>query len=91
MISYLVLTCCNHLAQNSFLKNQNTYGSPNFVLRDGKTSTLQLAKKFEALIDSHLEHFSESLQVNPIPVANVKKNIEEKIQPIFGSKVLKYY
>ena len=67
-------------------KSEQIYGSPNFVLRDGKTSTLQLAKKFEALIDSHLEHFSESLQVNPIPVANVKKNIEERIQPIFGSK-----
>ena len=36
--------------------------------------------------DSHLEHFSESLQVKSIPVANVKKNIEERIQPIFGSK-----
>ena len=67
-------------------KSEQIYGSPNFVLRDGKTSTLQLAKKFEALIDSHLEHFSESLQVNQIPVANVKKNIEERIQPIFGSK-----
>ena len=67
-------------------KSEQIYGSPNFVLKDGKTSTLQLAKKFEALIDSHLEHFSESLQVNPLPVANVKKNIEKRIQPIFGSK-----
>ena len=67
-------------------KSEQIYGSPNFVLRDGKTSTLQLAKKFEALIDSHLEHFSESLQVNPIPVSNVKKKIEERVQPIFGSK-----
>ena len=67
-------------------KSEQIYGSPNFVLRDGKTSTLQLAKKFEALIDSHLGHFSESLQVNPIPVSNVKKKIEERVQPIFGSK-----
>tara|TARA_A100001015_G_C14989199_1_gene713032 strand:- start:175 stop:1428 length:1254 start_codon:yes stop_codon:yes gene_type:complete len=70
-----------------FLKNsEQIYGSPNFVLRDGKTSTLQLAKNFEDLIDSHLEHFSESLQVDPIPVSNVKKKIEERVQPIFGSK-----
>ena len=69
-----------------FKKSEQIYGSPNFVLRDGKTSTLQLAKKFEVLIDSHLEHFSESLQVNPIPVSNVKKKIEERVRPIFGSK-----
>ena len=67
-------------------KSEQIYGSPNFVLRDGKTSTLNLAKKFEDLIDSHLEHFSESLQVDPIPVSDVKKKIEERVQPIFGSK-----
>ena len=37
-----------------FKKSEQIYGSPNFVLRDGKTSTLKLAKKFEFLIDSHL-------------------------------------
>ncbi len=70
-----------------FLKNsEQIYGSPSYLLRDGKTSTLNLAKKFEALIDSHLKHFSESLQVDPIPVSNVKKKIEGRVQPIFGSK-----
>ena len=67
-------------------KSEQIYGSPNFVLRDGKTSTLNLAKKFELLIDSHLEHFSGSLQVDPIPILNVKKKIEGRVQPIFGSK-----
>ena len=67
-------------------KSEQIYGSPSFVLRDGKTSTLHLAKKFEALIDSHLEHFSDYLQVEPIPISNVKKKIEERVQPIFGSK-----
>ncbi len=69
-----------------FKKSEQIYGSPSFVLRDGKTSTLDLAKKFESMIDSHLEHFSESLQVDPMPVSNVKKKIEERIQPIFGIK-----
>ena len=69
-----------------FKKSEQIYGSPNFVLRDRKTSTLQLAKRFEFLIDSHLEHFSDSLQVNPISISNVKKKIKEKVQPIFGSK-----
>ena len=55
-------------------------------MRDGKTSTLDLAEKFESLIDLHLEHFSESLQVDPIPILDVKKKIEERVQPIFGSK-----
>tara|TARA_X000000950_G_scaffold270709_1_gene350858 strand:- start:3318 stop:4565 length:1248 start_codon:yes stop_codon:yes gene_type:complete len=67
-------------------KSEQIYGSPNFVLRDGKTTTLNLAKKFEFLIDSHLEYFSEFLQVNPIPVSKVKKKIEERVQPIFGLK-----
>ena len=67
-------------------KSEKIYGSPSFVLRDGKTSTLNLAEKFESLIDLHLEHFSESLQVDPIPILDVKKKIEERVQPIFGSK-----
>ena len=29
-------------------KSQHIYGSPSFVLRDGKTSSLNLAKKFES-------------------------------------------
>ena len=67
-----------------FKKSEQIYGSPSFVLRDGKTSTLELAKKFESLIDSHLEYFSESLQVNTIPIQNVKTKIEERVKPIFG-------
>ena len=69
-----------------FKKSEQIYGSPNFVLRDGKTSTLSLAKKFEFLIDSHLEHFSRHLKVDTIPISDVKKKIEERLQPIFDSK-----
>ncbi len=69
-----------------FKKSEQIYGSPNLVLNDGKTSTLQLAKKFEFLIDSHLEHFSRYLKVDSIPISDVKKKIEERLQPIFDSK-----
>ena len=66
----------SHETKQFLKKSEQIYGSPNFVLRDGKTSTLNLAKKFEGLIDSHLEQFSQSLQVDPIPISDIKKNIE---------------
>ena len=88
MIFYPVLTCCNPSGtQNSFSKNQEQiYGSPKFCVTRRKNNYFESRKKFEFLIDSHLKYFSESLQVNSIPVSKVKKKIEERVQPIFGSK-----
>ena len=67
-------------------KSQHIYGSPSFVLRDGKTSSLDLAKKFESLIDSHINHFAESLRKDSIPVSSIKEKLEERIKSIFGRK-----
>ena len=69
-----------------FRKSEEIYGSPKFLLRDGKTSTIDLANNFERLIDSYYDHFSKSLKPNIVSIGNVKNEIEARIIPIFGSK-----
>ena len=71
--------------ESFFRRSKEIYGSPSFVLRDGKTSTIDLAKKFESLIDLYLENSSKSFQTNIISVDDVKKEIEKRINPVFGS------
>ena len=66
--------------------SQKIYGSPSYVLRDGKTSTIDLAKKFELLIDTYYDQFSGYLKAPKVPVETVKKEIKSKILPVFKSK-----
>ena len=81
--SIKLLKACG--TQSFFRKSKEIYGSPSFVLRDGKTSTIDLAKKFESLIDLYLENSPKSFQTNIISVDDVKKEIEKRINPVFGS------
>ncbi|MBA65507.1 MAG: hypothetical protein CMG55_06880 [Candidatus Marinimicrobia bacterium] len=69
-----------------FQNSEKIYGSPSGFLRDGKTSTIDLARQFESLIDSYFERFSKSLRSKTITIADVKKEIESRITPVFGSQ-----
>ena len=69
-----------------FHYSQKIYGSPSNVLRDGKTSTIDLARQFELIIDSYFERFSKLLRSKAITITDVKKEIESRITPVFGSQ-----
>ncbi len=68
-----------------FQQSTKIYGSPNFVLRDGKTSSIDLAKQFETVIDKYYDNFSKSLKNKNIAIENVKNEIEKRIDTVFGT------
>ena len=81
-LSIKLLDCCGK--KEFFHLSEKIYGSPNFTLRDGKTSTIDLAQQFESSIDSYYDNFSKSLYTNLVTIADVKVKIEERIKDVFG-------
>ena len=59
------------------------YGAPKFPLSDGETSSLDIARKFEATLDSHFNHLPNHLNHDFISSIEVKDEIEKKVFNVF--------
>ena len=59
------------------------YGAPKFPHSDGETSSLDIARKFEATLDSHFNHLPNHLNHDFISSIEVKDEIEKKVFNVF--------
>tara|TARA_B100000073_G_scaffold166298_1_gene137671 strand:- start:5696 stop:6940 length:1245 start_codon:yes stop_codon:yes gene_type:complete len=74
-----------HCGQKQFFQySAELYGTPKSSLSDGETTSLDIANKFEAMLDSHFSHFSKKSYKNLISSIEVKNEIEKKVQNVFG-------
>ena len=59
------------------------YGTPKCLLGDGKTSSIDIAYKFESMLDSHFYHFSKEIDKEMISATKVKQEMKKKVDFVF--------
>ena len=59
------------------------YGTPKCLLGDGKTSSIDIAYKFESMLDSHFYHFSKEIDKEIISATKVKQEMKKKVDLVF--------
>ena len=67
-----------------FKHSAKIYGTPTSTLRDGKTTPIDLARRFGSIIDSQPGMSNKRPMKGVVPVREIRDRIEQKIKGVFG-------
>ena len=68
-----------------FKHSSKIYGTPTSTLRDGKTTPMDLARRFGSIIDSQPGTSKKRPMKDAIPVREIRERIEQKVKGVFGN------
>tara|TARA_B100000959_G_scaffold134090_1_gene140513 strand:- start:1827 stop:3071 length:1245 start_codon:yes stop_codon:yes gene_type:complete len=69
-----------------FRHSSEIYGTPTTMLRDGRTTPMDLARRFSLIMDAQPDSPNNRPGSDPVPVSEIRDRIEKKVNSVFGSE-----
>ncbi|MFL2982884.1 MAG: flavohemoglobin expression-modulating QEGLA motif protein [Candidatus Neomarinimicrobiota bacterium] len=79
-----LIDCCG--SPDFFKYSAKIYGTPTSKLRDGKTTPIDLAKRFESIMQRQKTVVKNKLNKNSIDSLEMKNRLEERVNIFFGKE-----